>query len=97
MNSGNGEDLSYESNLDGRHLLVPLSDVLISRYGENQPTQALCQSANLSDAPITVDELPIGTYLCYRTSQGLPGTARLSELDIDTYALTLDILTWSLP
>jgi hypothetical protein len=97
VNSGNGEDLSYESDADGRHLLVPLSNVLIARYGENQPTLVLCQSANLSDAPITVEEVSIGTYLCYRTNQGLPGTARLSEFSIDNYALTLDILTWSLP
>jgi hypothetical protein len=97
VNSGNGEDLSYESNPDGKHLLVPLDDVLIARYGENQPTLALCQLASLADSPITVEEVPTGTYLCYRTSQGLPGMARLSEFNIDNYALTLDILTWSLP
>lgn len=97
VNSGDGEDLSYESNTDGKHLLVPIGDALIARYGENQPTQALCELASLSDTPISVEEVPLGTYLCYQTSQGLPGTARLSEFNIDNYALTLDIVTWSLP
>lgn len=97
VNSGNGEDLSYESNPDGKHLLVPLGDALIARYGENQPTPELCQLASLSNSPVTVEELPMGTYLCYRTDQGLPGSARLSEFNIDNYALTLDILTWSSP
>jgi hypothetical protein len=53
--------------------------------------------ASLSNSPVTVEELPIGTYLCYQTDQGLPGSARLSEFNIDNYALTLDVLTWSLP
>ena len=97
VNSGSGEDFSYESNEEAKHLLIPLGDVISGRYGENQPTMALCQQANLSGSPITLEDLPRGSYLCYRTSQGLPGWARITDFNIDNYALTLDILTWSLP
>jgi hypothetical protein len=97
VNSGSGEDLSYESDADGKHPLVPLEDVLIGRYGDNQPTLELCLQANLTSEPIIIENLPVGSYLCYRTSQGLPGYARLISLNIDNYLLTLDLLTWSLP
>lgn len=97
VNSGSGEDLSYESDTDGKHPLIPLVGTLIGQYGNDQPTLALCQQANLSPAPIIIDELPVGTYLCYRTNQGLPGWARIVNLNIDNFILTLDLLTWSLP
>lgn len=97
VNSGSGEDLSYESNADGRHPLVPLDNALIGRYGENQPTLELCQQTSLAAEPIVVEDLSIGSYLCYRTNQGLPGYARLTSVNIDNYQLNLSLLTWSLP
>lgn len=97
VNSGSEEDLSYESNPDGKHLLTPLEDALLARYGVNQPSLELCQQASLSSSPLIVEDLPVGTYLCYRTSLGLPGWAQITEFNIDNYALTLDILTWLLP
>ncbi len=97
VNSGSGEDLSYESDADGKHPLIPLANVLIGRYGSNEPSLELCQNANLSDAPIISESVPVGSYLCYRTNQGLPGWARLTAFNIDNYQLTLDLLTWSLP
>ncbi|MGW8249456.1 MAG: NBR1-Ig-like domain-containing protein [Anaerolineales bacterium] len=97
VNSGSGEDLSYESNADGRHPLVPLEGVRIGRYGENQPTLELCQQASLAAEPIVIEDLSIGSYLCYRTDQGLPGYARLTSVNIDNFQLNLSLLTWSLP
>ena len=97
INSGSGEDLSYESDADGNHPLMPLENVLIGRYGVNQPTLDLCRQASMTGAPIIADSVPVGSYLCYRTNQGLPGSARLTALNIDNYQLTLDLLTWSLP
>lgn len=97
VNSGSGEDLSYESDAEGKHPLIPLADALIGRYGENPPTLALCQQANLGNTPLVMENLPIGTYLCYRTNQGLIGRARLTGFNVDNYILTLDLTTWSLP
>ena len=97
VNSGTGEDMSYESDADGNHPLGPLDNALLARYGDNQPSLALCQQASLASTPIIVENVPVGTYLCSRTNQGLPGYARITALDIDNYQLTLDLLTWSLP
>lgn len=98
VNSGSGEDLSYESDSEGNHPLVPLGSVLIGEHEGDQPTMASCQSATMSAEPILAENLGTGTVLCYRTNQGLPGWARVVDFDNDdNYSLTLDILTWSLP
>jgi len=96
INDG-GEDLSYTTTAEGMHLLIPLGSTLVSVFGSNQPSLANCQAANLSAAQITIEDTPIGSYLCYRTGQGLPGRARLISLNPDTEVLMLDILTWLLP
>lgn len=97
VNSGSGEDLSYESDAEGKHPLTPLTDALLGRYGENPPTLPLCQQANLGISPLAAENLPIGTYLCYRTNQGLIGRARLTGFNVDNYILTVDLTTWSSP
>ena len=96
VNSG-GEDLSYTNNEQGQHLLLPLGNSMAGIYGQNQPSFTNCQTASLSASPIVIEDTPIGSYLCYRTGQGLPGRARLINLNAETFSLTLDILTWLIP
>ena len=51
----------------------------------------------MSSAPIAVESLPVGTYLCYTTNQGRIGRALLVALNPDDFTLTLNLLTWALP
>jgi hypothetical protein len=95
-NPESGMDLSYESNLDGLHLLMPLENVFIGLYGPNQPSLADCQAAALDGAPIPVENLGT-TYLCYRTNQGLTGRLLVSNFKIDDFSITLELLTWAGP
>jgi len=92
-----GEDLSYTSNVDGKHILLPLGNAMAGVYGLNQPSFNNCKNASLSTTPIVIEDTPLYSYLCYVTGQGLPGRARLINLDPSTYTLTLDILTWQIP
>ncbi len=92
-----GADLSYQTNAEGQHLLIPQSSALLGVYGNNQPSLTNCQAAALGTSPLVVETIPMGTYICYRTDQGRYGRARLSNFNPDTYALTLEILTWPLP
>ena len=96
LNSGD-EDLAYQADENGYHLLVPQSGALIGVYGNTEPALASCQSAAMSSAPIAVESLPVGTYLCYTTNQGRIGRALLKALNPDDFTLTLDLLTWALP
>jgi hypothetical protein len=97
LNSGSGDDLVYDSDPEGKHILTPQGNNLIGIYGANQPSMAGCQAATLSNTSITMDDISMSTYLCYQTNQGLPGRALVANFNTSDYSLTLDILTWSLP
>jgi hypothetical protein len=95
-NTGDGDDLSYQDS-QGFHLLSPIDGALLGVYGSEPPTLEACQSAGMSAAPIAIESLPAGFYLCYRTSQGLPGWLQLTGFSSDDYSIRLDFLTWAAP
>jgi hypothetical protein len=93
-----GPDLKYRTTLiDPRHQLVPLLGVTMGIYGSNQPGLAECQNASMSGLPVVLEDLTLGTYLCFRTDLGLPGWARLDAFDPGTGEITLQVLTWKVP
>jgi len=96
LNKGD-EDLIYQVDTDQYHWLTPHDETMIGVYGSQEPSLADCQSAGMSSAPIAVESLSTGTYLCYTTDEERYGMALLEEVDPDNFALTLDLLTWALP
>jgi hypothetical protein len=91
------EDLVYQVDANQYHWLAPQEEVRIGVYGNLEPTLADCQPAGMSSAPIAVESLSVGTYLCYVTDEGRLGRALLEAVDPDNFTLTLDLLTWALP
>jgi hypothetical protein len=51
----------------------------------------------MSSAPIAVESVSIGTYICYKTNEGRFGQVLLEGVNLDDFSLTLDLLTWGLP
>jgi hypothetical protein len=49
----------------------------------------------MSAAPIAVESLSMGTYLCYRTTSGLPGWLKLVNTRPEDFTLSIEILTWA--
>jgi hypothetical protein len=96
-NPGSGEDISYEINAEGKHVLAPLGNVTIGVYGAGRPDMAACQAASMAGSPVVIDDLPQGVWLCYHTNLGLPGRARITGVDPTSALVALDILTWALP
>jgi hypothetical protein len=95
-NTGEGDDLAYQEN-QGYHQLTPIAGALLGVYGSTSPTLEACQSAGMSAAPQAIESLSIGTYLCYRTSEGLPGWLQLTGFSSNDYAIRFDFLTWATP
>jgi len=91
------EDLKYSLEAQDKLFLTPLISAQIGVFGGNEPTIDDCQTASLSSSPVEIVEGMKGTYICYSTSQGLPGWLRLSSLYQDTGELTVRILTWAQP
>ncbi len=98
VNAG-GADLEYRTTLTEppQHQLIPVGNVIMGVYGEEQPDLEDCQGAGLAADPIILDELAASTYICYRTDLGLPGWARIDGFDPDSGLVSLQILTWKLP
>lgn len=92
-----GADIGYQTGANSYHFLMPMSPTLLGVYGSLEPGLTDCQNASMSSAPLAVESLSIGTYLCYRTDQGATGRALLEALDPNTYTLVLELLTWALP
>lgn len=96
LNSGD-EDLLYQQDANNYHWLTPKDNAMIGVFSIQEPRLPECQSASMSQAPIAVESLPIGTYLCYTTNVGRLGRALLEAVDRRNFTLTLSLLTWALP
>lgn len=92
-----GADLVYQEDANQYHWLTPSGEARIGVYGNQPPLPANCKAAKMSPAPIAVESLPIGTYLCYHTGVGRYGRMQLESLDSKTFILTLELLTWASP
>jgi hypothetical protein len=95
-NTGEDDDLSYQENQE-YHLLTPMEGALLGVYGSIPPTLEACLAAGMSSAPIAAESLSDGAYLCYRTSQGLPGWLQLIDFNPDDYSIRFEFLTWAAP
>ncbi len=87
-------DLVYQVDANQYHWLSPFGLAMIGVYGSQQPGEAACQATNMSSAPIAVESLTPGTYLCYLTHSGRFGRMLFESLDPTSFALTVDLLTW---
>ncbi len=97
VNADSDNDLVYQADESDFHWLVPQAGATLGVYGGQQPGIEICQNASMSTAPIPVESLSQGTYLCYLTNQGRLGWALLTGFDEADYTLDLEILTWALP
>ncbi len=82
--------------LDDNHILRPQDTATWGIYGSTPPSPDDCQNSPHSAADIPIDSLPTGTYLCYQSSDGYWGYARLTATNTTTWEITLDFLTWAI-
>lgn len=90
-------DLAFQVDANNYHWLAPTDGATIGVYGNFEPNLADCQVASTSPAPIAVESLSVGTYLCYTTNQGRTGRILLAAVNPDDFTLTLQLLTWAMP
>ncbi len=90
------EDVIYEIDTNNFHLLTPKNNAQIGIFARSEPSPAACQSAAMSQAPIPLESVSDGIYLCYRTSQGLTGWMQYIGLQ-DDGTLQISFRTWSAP
>lgn len=91
-----GEDVSYAQDSEGKHILTPVDNAAIGIYGADQPSYAVCASMAFSGNGIVVENLSLGTYLCFRTNAGRTGRLLLLNVNLENFNITLDSLTWDI-
>lgn len=87
-------DLTLVSGINS-FSLQPGAGVILGTVGDVVPTLFDCQQVNQNTEAIMLVDLPLGTYFCYQTDQGMPGVARLTDLTTD--GIRLDFSTWAIP
>ena len=90
-----GLDLRFGMN-SPFHVLVPQNTAVLGVVGLSQPGLATCQTAGLSQAPIAIESLSPGIYLCYYTDAGRYGWLRYDSLDEESI-VDLAYHTWAIP
>ena len=88
-------DFVYRYGGDPTHLMVTMNGMQWMVYGSTQPTYNDCTDVDLTGNAISFETVPTGTYLCYKTSDDLPG--RLVIEGFEAGQLNLHFLTWSAP
>ena len=94
INAGSGNDISYITDISDNHVINPLGSALLAVYGGGQPGLVNCMNSGLAAAGVTVENQPLGTYLCFQTDQGRFGRMQISGFDPETGALSLSVVTW---
>lgn len=86
-------DLFYQYGGTPTHILMTMNGMQWVVVGETEPTFGDCSQAALSGNAISFNEVPDGTYLCYRTSDSLLGRLRIE--DFSAGKLSVSFLTWA--
>ncbi len=97
LDTGGTDDVAYQVDGSGFHVLTPQVGSVLGVSGQVEPNLASCQGASMSAAPMALESLSPGSYLCYQTDQALYGWLRYNSLDGVSQALSLDFRTWSIP
>lgn len=88
-------DFVYQTGEDPAHILLTMNGTEWTLYGAEEPTYGDCLAEAVSGNALSFNDLPEGNYVCYRTSEGLPGRFRIVGLEDE--ALFIRFLTWSVP
>lgn len=86
-------DLQYHYGGTPAHLLTPLNGMEWAAYGDFEPGLAQCSAAAINNNTIGFSTVPVGTYFCYRTSEGLWGWLRIEWFADEK--LMISFLTWA--
>jgi hypothetical protein len=98
VNPASGDDLSYEIDAgSSNHWLAGQNGGALGLFGMSQPSMAVCQIATMSAAPIAVESLTPGTYLCYQTDQGSYGWLKYDAYKADNSSININFFTWAGP
>jgi len=85
-------DLLYQFGSDPTYRLIPINGMTWVVIEDKVPTFTDCSNASMTADPLTFNEVPVGTYLCYRTNDDLPGRILIEGFEEEK--ITVSFVTW---
>jgi hypothetical protein len=97
LNPGLGykPDFRYLFGGSPPYILESMNNTRWIVFGQSRPTFQQCKTVSLADNAISFNSVPVGTYICYRTSDALPGWLLLESESSGEVAIRF--LTWFIP
>lgn len=92
-----GGDLALIKPQETNFSIAPANGARINPFGQDAPSLLDCSLAIVSSDPVDLQKISPGSYLCYRTTQGLPGRIYLSAVDIEQSIIDFEFVTWVVP
>ena len=86
-------DFVYQQGGDPTHSFSTMNGTEWLIMDEDEPTFEDCAAADITGTAISFEEIPLGTYVCFQTSDGLFGWLLFETFEDDQ--LTISFLTWS--
>ena len=92
-------DIAYQVTEDETplHQLAPIGATSFGIFRTEQPNFSSCQTTATSNTLLDIAQIPLGTYLCYKTGLSLPGWLRLDAFDAENNTITIEFTTWVIP
>jgi hypothetical protein len=81
LDAGGPPDIRLRADNPFLRVLEPQNNTRFSPQGTSQPTFNTCQTAPYSPGPILQSQLPVGVWLCVKTSDGNFGRLRVSNIN----------------
>lgn len=88
-------DFVYRFSEEGGAILTLMNGADWVVFGEEEPRFNDCTQADLTDEDVVLNDTIIGSYICYRTSDVLPGWIMVESLDDGAFGFSF--LTWAVP
>lgn len=86
------KDAWYHKVSEAEQYIEPQNGAQFKKWGNSPPTFNDCKGAALSGSAISFADIPVGTYVCYKTNQGRYGRVQIE--DMTTTTIRLDFRTW---
>lgn len=91
-----GADFWYQAETRVKKFITPRNGAEISVSGVRNRGYQGCAAADYSDRPVSLSDIPVGTYVCVRTSEGRISEFRMNAIIPagETTRLKIGYTTW---
>jgi hypothetical protein len=92
--SAGGADLWFQPQTASLTLIIPRNGATVAVGDRTDRGPEGCRAAAMTESPIPLGAIPVGSYVCVWTSEGRASQFRVNDLAGSPATLTLAYTTW---